>query len=166
MKYRPTPSIEKRYINKLNCLKQHFKKYQIGEGNGHEGKPNIEFSKKHEREQPNHTLVLEQYQKAKYLYSGLKASSHTILFVCSVAFGTRGRYLTRRRGAGATEKHKILVCLLAFKPTNKCLAFGSLMKCQKTKFAKIIKWIAEVYILLKNSKVQNPWSNCEGWNFL
>ena len=72
------------------------------------------FPKKHEREQPSDTLVLEHHQKEKYLYFGLKASSHTKIVCFRVAFGTRGRYLTRRRAA---------VCLLAFKLKNNIFSF-------------------------------------------
>ena len=78
-------------------------------------------------------------QKAKYVFLGLKASRHTKFLCFSVAFGIRGRYLTRRRagppGAArrsvkyrplvpkATEKQNILVWLLAFNPKHKYFAF-------------------------------------------
>ena len=76
--------------------------------------------------QPPYSLALEHHQKAKYLYSRLKASSHTKICCLSVAFWWRGRHLTRRRAApsslrrplvpNATEKQKILVCLFAYNP--------------------------------------------------
>ena len=59
----------------------------------------FEFLMKKQGSQPPHQPALEHRRKAKYLYSGLKASSHTKICCFSVALLARGRYFTRRRAA-------------------------------------------------------------------